>query len=40
MTGNMSDKQSYIKFKNDVMLNFINKPEKWISNKVKEKKNH
>ena len=29
----MTDKKSYLKFKNEIMLNYIDKPEKWNANK-------
>jgi len=28
----MTDKLSYIKYKNDIMIHYINKPEKWLNN--------
>lgn len=33
--GNMIDKLSYIRFKNEIMLHYIDRPERWNSNKVK-----
>lgn len=35
MKGKMDNKLAYIKYKNEVMLKFLNKPEKWVSNKNK-----
>jgi hypothetical protein len=32
MTGAMSDKKSYLKFKNEIMMIYVRKPESWDSN--------
>jgi len=32
ITGAMTDKQSYLKFKNEIMLLYVNRPESWTSN--------
>ncbi len=32
LSGNMADKLQYIKYKNFVLLQFIDKPEKWKNN--------
>ena len=32
LLGNMTDKLSYINYKNDIMIHYINKPEKWLNN--------
>lgn len=36
MKGKMDNKLAYIKYKNEVMLKFLNKPEQWNSNKFKQ----
>jgi len=38
ITGAMTDKASYLKFKNEIMLLYVNKPEIWTSNSKSEKK--
>jgi len=35
MSGNMKDKSSYIRYKNKIMLYFIDKPSQWNSNYVR-----
>jgi len=35
LNGNMNDKLAFIKYKNKIMLHYINKPHKWNSNKKK-----
>lgn len=32
LLGNMTDKLSYIKYKNDIMIHYINNPEEWLNN--------
>lgn len=29
----MTDKTSYLKFKNEIMLNYVDRPDKWNANK-------
>lgn len=36
LTGNMNDKLAFIRYKNKIMLHYINKPHKWNSNKKKK----
>ena len=35
LSGNMNDKLAFIKYKNKIMLHYINNPHKWNSNKKK-----
>lgn len=34
LKGDAKDKMAYIRYKNDIMLYYINKPETWVSNKI------
>jgi len=35
LKGGMDDKISYIRYKNQVMLRYLDKPDGWVSNKGK-----
>lgn len=36
LKGEMKDKKTYIKYKNEVMLRYLDTPNKWHSNKGKK----